>query len=494
MKKITIYLFIFLAAISNYQCSEDFLDKGLLSEVEETDFMTSESDAILATNAAYNVLRDWRYHGGYPILDIMSDDARKGSNPTDAIQIQAFENFSYTPSEGAVTNWFTTLYLAAKRCNLVVERAPDIDMDETLKNRLIGEARFIRALTYFNLVRLYGGVPIITTINPERKVARNTAEEVYNLIKEDLLFAAENLPEKSQYDSEDMGRSTRGAAKALLTKVYLYQKDFVNAEKYAIEVINSGQYSLEPNFERVFSKDGEFGSGSIFEIGARPEDFQNGGHQYGNTQGFRSNPNRGWGFNRPSWNLITFFEEGDPRLDATIIYIGETLDGITMGNDSATPDTTYADTAKTKILEIECYNQKVWIPGTGPLESWDHNVRVLRLADVMLMAAEAMNENGKTAEALTYVNKIRERARGGNNNILPDITSTSQSDVRDAILHERRAEMAMEQNRFFDLVRTGRAAEILGPLGFVAGKHDLFPIPQSEIDLSEGLLTQNPNW
>lgn len=492
MKKITIYLFIFFTAISNYQCSDEFLDKELLGEVTE-DFMKSESDAILATNATYNALRDWRYHGGFPILDIMSDDARKGSNPTDGIHIQAFENFSYTPSEGAVANWFTTLYLAVKRCNLVIERAPDIDMDATTKNRLIGESRFIRGMTYFNLVRLYGGVPLITTINPERKVARNTAEEVYALVEEDLLFAAENLPERSEYDSEDLGRATKGAAKALLAKVYLYQKNYTSAEQYALEVINSGQYILEPDFERVFSKDGEFGTGSIFEIGARPDDFQNGGHQYGNTQGFRDNPNRGWGFNRPSWNLLTFFEENDPRLDATVLYVGETIDGITMGNDAATPDTTYA-TGTNQILEIECYNQKVWTPGTGPLESWDHNVRVLRLADVMLMAAEAMNENGKTAEALTYLNKIRERARGGNSDILPDVASSNQGAVRDAILKERRAEMAMEQNRFFDLVRTGRAAEALGPLGYIEGKHNLFPIPQSEIDLSEGLLTQNPNW
>ena len=492
MKRYTIIFFsILLLPLTS--CKEDFLDIGLFAEVEETDFLINENDAILATNAIYNVLRDWRYFGGFPVIDILSDDASKGSNPTDAIQIQAFEEFTFTPDDGPVSGWYSTLYIGIKRANLVVEKVPAIDMDENLKNQILGEARFLRALTYFKLVRIYGGVPLVTTTNLERKIPRSTAQEIYDFIIQDLLFAAENLPEKSEYSSADMGRATRGAAKGLLAKVYLFAEDFINAEKYALEVINSGQYSLDSDYGHVFSKDGEFGSGSIFEIGALADGFADGGHQYGNTQGVRQGPNRGWGFNRPTWDLITSFEAGDPRMEATVIFVGEEIDGVVIGGDPSTPDTTYFP-GTLNIKEVECYNQKVWTPGTTPEASWDHNVRVLRYADILLIAAEAMNENGKSSEALAWLNAVRARARGNNASLLPDITETNQEALRQLIWRERRAELAMEQHRFFDLVRTKQAAAVLGPLGFVENKHELFPIPQSEIDLSEGTLEQNPGW
>lgn len=487
------FLLIAILLLCSVSCKEEFLDIGLFAEIEETNFMKSEADALLATNAIYNILRDWRYHGGFPIIDILSDDAAKGSNPSDAIQIQAFEDFSFTPDDAPISGWYSTLYVGIKRANLVIEKTPEIDMEMTLKNHLIGQASFLRALTYFKLVRIYGGVPLVISTNPERKLARSSADEVYELIIQDLLFAAEHLPEQSQYPNQDLGRASRGAAKGLLSKVYLYRKDFINAEKYSLEVINSGQYSLEPDYGKVFSKEGEFGAGSLFEIAARPEGFAEGGHQYGNTQGFRANPNRGWGFNRPTYDLISFFEEGDPRMQASILFPGEEIDGIILGDDSATPDTLFFP-GTNQIKEIECYNQKVWTPGTGPLESWDHNVRVLRYADILLIAAEALNENNKATEALSYLNQVRARARGGNSNVLPDLTESNQDALRKLIWKERRAELALEQHRYFDLIRTGNAEATLSPLGFVANKHELFPIPQSEIDLSEGVLTQNPGW
>ncbi|MEL7531670.1 MAG: RagB/SusD family nutrient uptake outer membrane protein [Bacteroidota bacterium] len=498
MKKSTLYplanVLLLTLFMSFAGCQDDFLEIGLFAELEETNFMQSESDARLATNAIYNVLREWRYHGGFPIVDIMSDDAAKGSNPTDGIQILAFDDFSFTPDAASVSGWYSQLYVGIKRANLVINRTPEIaEMSELSKAQLIGEARFLRALTYFQLVRVYGDVPLILTVNPERKVARSPASEVYDLVLEDLLYAAENLPERSDYPIEELGRATRGAAKGLLAKVYLFREDFANAEKFALEVINSGEYSLDPDFGNALAKAGEFGPGSIFEVGATDDGFAQGGNQYGNTQGIRGTPDRGWGFNRPSYDLIQAFENDDPRMDATIAFLGEALGGSVLLGDPTTPDTTYFEGTNT-IKELECYNQKAWTPGTTPLASWDHNVRMLRYADVLLMAAEALNENGKTNEALAYLNQVRERARGGNPNILPDISETNQAALRQLIWDERRFELALEQHRFFDLVRTGQAADVLGPLGFVAGKHELFPIPQSEIDLSEGTLTQNPGW
>lgn len=498
MKKYHFYpilnLLLVLVILSAPACREGFLDIGLFAELEETNFMQNESDAQLATNAIYNVLREWRYHGGFPIIDIMSDDASKGSNPTDGIQISAFDDFSFTPDAASVSGWYSQLYVGVKRANLVINRAPDIiEISEQSKAQFIGEARFLRALTYFQLVRIYGDVPLILTVDPERKVARSPTADIYDLIIEDLLYAAENLPERSDYPIEELGRATRGAAKGLLAKVYLFRSDFDNAEKYALEVINSGEYSLDPDFGHALSKAGEFGPGSIFEVGATNDGFGEGGNQYGNTQGIRGGPDRGWGFNRPTYDLILSFANDDPRMDATVAFLGEALDGVVIQGDPTTPDTTYFE-GTVVIKELECYNQKVWTPGTTPLSSWDHNVRMLRYADVLLIAAEVLNENGQSNAALGYLNQVRERARGGNANILADITETDQSKLRQLIWDERRAELALEQHRFFDLVRTEQAASVLGPLGFVAGKHELFPIPQSEIDLSEGTLSQNPGW
>jgi hypothetical protein len=366
-------------------------------------------------------------------------------------------------------------------------------MDQTLKDRYIAEALYLRALFYFDLVRAWGDVPIITTSVVTSDLIRDSKAEVYDLIEEDLLIAVQNLPEKSEYSSSELGRATKGAARALLSKVYLFQNDFINAEKYALEVINSGQYSLEPDFEDVSSVNGDQGIESIFEVTALPfEGVFNGGNQYANVQGVRGTPNRGWGFNRPTLDLQNSFEPNDPRLEATVIYLGEVLDGITIVGDGLTPDETRDE--NNTLIEIECYNQKVWTPGINVPTQFGHNRRILRYADVLLVAAESLNENGKTSEALTYLNSIRERARAGDNSLLPDITETDKSLLRDIIFNERRHELAMEGHRYWDLLRTGRAPIVLGPLGFMQGKHELLPIPQSEIDITEGSIVQNNGW
>ncbi len=491
MKRIIILAFIIFLGGS---CGDEFLERPPLAELNENNFLTTENDAILATNAIYNTLRIWFYHyGGFPVIEIMSDDATKGSNPGDGTQIQPFDDFSFTTTESSILRWYTTLYQGIRRANVVIQGVPDISMNEELKARLIAEARFLRAMFYFDLVRGYGDVPKVITTNPDLQLPRSPKQEIYDeIIIPDLEFAATNLPLKSEYEASDLGRATKGAAKALLAQVYLFEGDFTSAQQYALEVINSGQYSLVSDFSEVFSVDGEFGPESIFEIPALPENFGNGGNQYANTQAIRGTPNRGWGFNRPSWDLITFFGENDPRRDATITFLGEVLDGILIQGDGPTPDTTRNDQGE--IIAVECYNQKIWTPGTTTLESFGHNRRMLRYGEILLIAAECLNENGNQAEALTYLNMIRARARGGNNDILPDVTTTDQAQLREAIYRERRAELAMEGYRFFDLVRTGRAAEVLGPLGFESGKHELLPIPQAEIDLSQGVLTQNPGW
>lgn len=495
MAEIKIKLKTILATVIMCAGCSDFLDKPLQGELTQRNFPVTANDALLATNAVYNILRVNSYHQGlFPILDIMSDDGLKGSNPDDAsATVGTYENFTHIATEGNISRWWNTLYEGVKRANVVIEKLPAVEMDVSLRNRYIGEAQFLRALFYFDLVRAWGDVPLITTTTPSVGTGRSPKAEIYNLIIQDLLAAIENLPEKSDYSPTDLGRASRGSARGLLAKVYLFNNDPVNAEKYALEVINSGQYDLEENFENANSEHGRHGVESLFEIGALPfENIQSGGDQYANVQGVRGSPNRGWGFNRPSIDLQNSFEEGDPRLDATVIYLGEVLDGVTILGDGATPDERKDGNGTT--VEIECYNQKVWTAGTDVPTQWNHNRRILRYADVLLIAAEASNVNGKPNEALIFLNELRERARGGDDAILPDITETNTEILDDLIFEERRHELAMEGHRLWDLIRTGRAPAILGPLGFITGKHEVLPLPQSEIDLSQGSISQDPMW
>ncbi len=490
--KITISIILMAFLLITAGC-EDFLQKDPQGELTQEAFPVTASDALLATNAVYSTIRNWAYHsGGYPIMDIMSDDAHKGSNPNDQLPtIGPYDKFTYTTTQDGLDRWWSALYEGIKRANVVIEKVPSIDMNTDLRNRCVAEASFLRGLYYFDLVRAFGGVPKVTVTTPPTKVPRSTAAEIYDLIIADLGYAIANLPDKSAYGPDDAGRATKGAAKSLLAKVYIFKKDFVNAEKYALEVIISDEYDLEPVFADANGKLGEHGVESVFEVGAMEVDGA-GGNQYANTQGVRGSPNRGWGFNRPSLDLRASFESGDPRLEATIIDLGEVLDGVLILGDGTTPDETLDDGGN--VIEVECYNQKIWYPGNTTTTQWGHNRRLIRYADVLLIAAEALNENNKPDDALLYLNEVRRRARQGNNSILPDITETNKGPLRDIIIEERRNELALEGHRFWDLVRTNKAAPVLGPLGFIAGKHELFPIPQNEIDISQGSLEQNPNW
>ncbi len=491
MKKLIYISILFLTIVS----CEDFLNRPPQGELTQSSFPTSGDDALLATNAIYNTLRNTSYNFGlFPILDIMSDDAHKGSNPDDAAAgVGPYDSFEHISTEWSLHAWWSALYLGVKRANVVLEKVPAIEMDETLKNRYLGEASFLRALFYFDLVRAWGDVPIVTAIDANLEAGRDPAIEVYALIISDLKFAIDNLPEKTEYTGSNIGRASRGAAKGLLAKVYLFTHDFPNAEKYALEVINSGLYDLESNFENANSVLGENGVESVFEVCAIGEEgLENGGNQYANVQGVRGTPNRGWGFNRPSLDLMNSFETDDPRKDATVIFLGEVLDGVTIMGDGQTPNETKDETGK--VIEIECYNQKVWTPGQTVPPQFAHNRRLLRYADVLLIAAEALNENSKSTDALLYLNEVRERARAGNAAILPNITNTNKEQLRDLIMNERRHELAMESHRLWDLIRTGKAETVLAPLGFQKNKHELLPIPQAEIDLTGNKWTNNPGW
>ena len=488
------YFCCFLIILALGSCKDDFLDQPPRAALTLGSFPNTSDDAIFATNAAYNSLRQWQVNtGGFPLLDMLADDAVKGSNPGDGTDIRVYDKFEHTPTEGSVERWYKTLYQAIRRTNLVIVKVPEIEMDQTLQNRLIGEARFLRAYYYAELVRGFGAVPNVVVIDPPLDLKRAPVDEILNeIIYPDLEFAMSILPKKSQYAPEDLGRATTGAAAGLLARIKLFYGDYQAVETLTRDIIESGEYNLDDDFDRIFVHDNEHNAGSVFEISSKPEWFIDGGNQYGNTQGVRGSPNKGWGFCRPAYSLIEeYTQNDDPRMEPSILFLNEEIDGLIILGEGATPDTIFDNGS---IVEIECYNQKVWFPGTDSKTSFGYNRRIIRYADILLMHAEALNENGSSAEALPFLNSVRNRARGTNQTVLPDITTTDKSELRDAIIQERKYEFALEGLRFWDLVRTDKAEDVLGPLGFQKGKHELFPIPQSEVDISQGRITQNPGY
>jgi tetratricopeptide (TPR) repeat protein len=467
----------------------DFLEKEPLGLITEDAYFKTPEHAVEAVNAVYNMLRRWEVHvfSYIGMTDIISDDADKGSTPTDASFLLELDNFSFNSTNIAPLTVWQGYYRGIHRANVAIERIPQIEMNAALRDRLVGEAKFLRGYFYFNLVRWFGDVPlIIRPLSPDEfKQPRTPKEQVYAQIIKDFEEAAAVLP--ATYPAADRGRVTRGSANGMLAKVYLTLGDFQRTEQYASAVINSGTYALFPNYERLFQKEGEMSSESVFEVVATADQQGLGGSQFNEVQGVRGVPNLGWGFNRPSDDLIRAYEPGDPRREATILYVGEVLpDGSAIVEDN--PETIN-----------ERYNQKAWVPRRpdGRNGAGGGNIRILRYADVLLMAAEALNENGKTQEALTYLNQVRTRARGTRPaSVLPNVTVTDRVQLRQRIWQERRVELAMEQQRWFDLLRQGRAGAVMKALGknFQEGKHELFPIPQNEVDLSGGLIIQNPNY
>ncbi len=487
MKKLKFLVFVFVLT----GCSKDFLEEKPLGQLTSENFFLNEDHAIQSLNATYEMLRDFRIHvfAYIALTDIISDDADKGSTPSDGAPIIVADEFTLDAGSLIIEDSWQGYYRGVKRANWVIAKVPEIEMDPLLQARIVGEARFLRAYFHFKMVRWWGGIPLILKpLNREEiKIPRASVEEVYAAIVDDLNSAIENLPRRSEYSTADLGRVTQGAAQGLLAKVYLTRKEYQKAVEMANAVINSGEYSLADNYAKIWSKEGENGPGALFEVQATPA-LIGGWSQFNQVQSIR--PAKGWGFNRPSDDLVRAYEPGDPRREATVLYVGEVV-----------PDGSYIVEDNPEMFN-ERYNQKAWVPdaergaGGGSREGGG-NIRILRYADVLLIAAEALNELGRAEEALQYVNMVRDRARGSlPPQILRPITETNQILLRELIWKERRVELGMEQHRWFDLLRTDRAAEVMIAHGknFVVGKHELLPIPQSEIDLSAAAVEQNPGY
>ncbi len=475
MKKKYIGILSILSLLFFATSCSNFLDEESKEDVEQNDNDVYTPETVLT--GVYGQFNSWDYAFSYlGITEILSDNADKGSSSTDAGgDKEILDNLTYTSSAGSFlamwSKWYKTIGAATQSIEFTEKAGLT---DKTLEARYIGEARFLRALNYFFLVRGWGAVPI----QEYDLIARASTDSVYTYIEADLEYAEANLPVVSAYASKDKGRATQGSAQGLLAKVYLYQKDYQNAYDYANKVINSGEYGLLDSYINIWKAAYHNSKESIFEFQAKASDdgsVAQGMQQYSQTQGARGGNGWGWGFNTPSENLLNDYNtSGDTvRRNATIIFRNGTLwDGREVGN-----------------TENAMYNYKAY-SSSAPGSDWnDKSIMYLRYAEVLLIKAEAANELGKTSEALNALNQVRTRAK------LANITETDQTKLRELIWHERRLELAMEHDRWFDLNRTGEAGTVMRAAGkpFVDGKHNLFPIPNDQLTQTPTMV-QNPNW
>ncbi len=506
MKRIGLTLLLAPWAIA---CSSDYLDVPLQGKP------TAASDPNFAQNlviGVYNSLMSGESFGsagdahGFAFItatNILSDDAEKGSTPGDqAGTVGVFDNFSLTPTNVFVEALWAGYFNGIAKTNQALQAIEQSNLNTNTKNRLAGEVRVIRAYYYFNLVRWFGGVPRITRVPTNVQDAntepafktRASEEEIYQLIQEDLRFGVENLPLRNQTQA---GRMSKGTAQALLAKVSMYRKDWTTAAAQAQEVIQSGQYRLLEDYSQIWRQAGDNSSEAIFEI--QTGQFNNsdfGINAYSMCQGPRVGgrggwTDLGWGFGTPSQSLADAYEPGDIRKNSTIIFIDNSgkFKGTILFDGFRIPS---ADS-----VENLRYNYKAYHSENRNVESYlgnrdrkQKNVHLLRLGELYLIQAEAALELNQFGEAENALNIVRKRAG------LAPVSGLGKDQLREAIWKERRVELAMEHDRFFDLVRQGRAASVLQAQGknFVAGKHEKLPVPAVQIALSGGTLTQNPGY
>ena len=468
--------YIILSILLLQACGEDFIDLAPLSEQSADNFYNTESDMEQAVIAAYDVLQDGSQYGGNGFdhyMEVRSDNSFNDNTTQSGGARANFDNFNLAASNYMLNDTWNSCYLGIQRCNIVLNRISEIEMDADIANNRVGEMKFIRALTYFNLVRIWGDVPLVLNEieDPFEAFEHTRAVEgnVYAQIIQDLEDAIAVLPDS--YATSDVGRATKGAAQTLLGKVYLTRQQYAEAAEILKAVIDGGNYRLLEDFAAVFDVANENNEESIFEV-----QYKSGTNGEGNgiidpTQGQDVN-------NKPSPNIVQLFQENsDDRFEATI--------QITSGQPYS----------KKRIDEL------------GADATFGFNTMVLRYADVLLMYAEALNESGyeSNGAAFSAINEVRERA---NAIIYTSTDLPNQQSFRDAIALERRLELAFENHRWFDLVRTGKAVEVMNAanagglsenaasaLPFSMDEHQiLFPLPQTQIDASGGKLTQNSGY
>jgi hypothetical protein len=526
MKKTRHLILFALLALAAAGC-EKVLDKEPLGVETEQNFFLDPSKAILGINAVYDVLAwdegpgaghnyEWMYG------DVLSDDAEKGSTPGDFPTITAMKEWRTDPGNTPANSTYYNMWQGIFRANTVIKNLNEATWNPTLKNRIMGEAHFLRGYFYFYLARLFGGMPLFTEpVKPSEfgTTPRASLSETYKLIEADFKKAAELLPERSAYPAADLGRATRGTARSYLARAILYQLGTDNKNAHSWQelydltnsITSSGEYTLLPNYAQLFEDEGENSAESIFEVQCKANTEGWGPIKSGTTNNIIQNNRRlwGWGFNNPTVNLSNEFEANDPRKACTMYSDGDIVLGIKNVIDFPNENATGFLNRKAAILK----------PVEG--KSSGQNIRKMRYADVLLMKAEAAAYTGKEAEARDILNLIRNRARSSGRpkgsientltyeasnapaNTLPPIAATVTGDaLKNAIWHERRVELGMESIRFWDQVRTGKyLASLPAAIRTACQSHCITggvnPIPVLPIPLTEvqsWSLAQNPGY
>ncbi|BDD01969.1 RagB/SusD family nutrient uptake outer membrane protein [Persicobacter psychrovividus] len=495
MKKVIKLLIIVALGFGATSCS-NFLDKKMEGVYNSDTFFKTQAHAEAALAGAYNSLL---YNNSANALwvfgDIASDDAVKGGLPGDQADIEFIEKHQVLPNNGYVELYWKHCYEGIARANNVIARTPAVKMDDTDKAQIIAQAKFLRAYQYFNLARVYGAVPLKLqpADNPEEvHTPLSAIDKVYAQIEQDLMEAKDELPES--WPGAQLGKVTKGAASALLARTFLYEKKWQQAYDEAAAVEGMG-YQLEQVYGDNFKVSHDNNQESIFEVqqvaGMNP--------MMGNilNQWFAPRDENGYGFNTPTKNFVDEFEQtpdgvADPRLDYTLGRDGQKwFDGVDF-------DPSWSATGFVGKKFLQPLSE---IP-KGTKQDADLDVKLIRLDEVILIKAEAANELGKIAEAATELNKLRKRAREAYlfdenlpnhgavpSNLLPDVVASSQEQMREAIRHERRVELGMESQRYFDLMRYGKdyAEKALGENQFNFEKDRYMPIPQSERDFNNNI-------
>jgi len=472
-----------------YSCEDKFLDEEENYLIDSEGYFNSEDDYYLALVGAYDLLQATYVNN--LLGEIASDNTLcGGESATDVIGFQQIDDMTHTPVNSNLRDVWNWMFAGIKRCNYFLEFQDKTDFDGRIG--MVAEVRFLRAYFHFELVKWFGGIPVKDyesallgagkrfAPGDETSIPRYSAEQVYTLIENDLIYAVSNL----EYSAPQVGRVTKGAAQALLGKAYLYQDKFSESASVLQDLINNGPYQLSSDYAQIFELEGENGVGSIFEV--QYTDGEGAGFgclqcSEGNVavgfMGIRNHTgpvyDSGYSFNVPLEASYNAYQEGDVRRDVSILDI----------------------IAWAEAYEHTGYYNRKYLARKGDQNIGDQNLtnpnnyRSIRYADVLLMAAEALNRGGiDDSQALAYLNQVRERAFGNSNSNI----SASGSALTDAIWEERHFELMGEGHRFFDLVRTGQAANAID--GFQAGKHELFPIPFEEIQFSNGNWNQNPNY
>ncbi|MDR0430909.1 MAG: RagB/SusD family nutrient uptake outer membrane protein [Tannerellaceae bacterium] len=531
MKRISA-IYLFISCLLTASCGDNFLDKPPYGILTDDNYYKTEGDAFTALTAIYSYFGGEEGGGilevlGYEFADIASDDCIKGGeSDNDRPFVNDLAFYRALSNNQNIEQWWMYIYRGIFRCNALLDRLPGIEFrNNALKKRYEAETRFIRAYFYLKLVRIYGGTPLVDKVliypNDNIMMPRNSREEVHTFIINELKACIPVLPPKSEMNlAAEWGRASKGAALSLLARTELYFGNYTEARKAAKEVIESGEYSLEPQFGNLFFKNDYISNESIFEVLHQKTD-GNGDETILPTY-YRSRGSGGWGFLCPTQDLVDEFEIGDPRLLYTITQTGDRFpkkDG-TIEIQNHTGYTCYSG----------YHARKLFYPETRRADRnrMDTNQKKIRYADILLIYAEALLEDGGDLnEVCNYINRVRERARNTykwdpeaygdtpeekkasrmlkipEDVDIPDVKPASgREHVRKALRHERRVELATESQRLYDLRRWGadymkeriETAKHFTIPGDYRLRLPVFPIPQTEIDRLQGLIKQNEGW